>query len=380
MADLASSGEHRDPHAVGPAGLRQARPPRPGDRRRGRARRDHVDPRHHRRLGRAARPSRREFDATAAQVAWTMTGYTLALAAVIPMTGWAADRFGTKRLYLLAIVLFALGSVLCAAGHHVADAGHLPRAPGPRRRHADAARHDDPDPRRRAGADRPGDGRDGRPDAARPDLRPDPRRLPDRRRELALDLPDQHPDRHRRLVYAAIALPRTSRAVREPRLASACCCSRPASRSSSSASPRSPRPAPSSATKVARARRHRHPAHRRVRAVGPAPPQPPPADRPAALPQPQHDHRGDRHGALRDLVLRGQPALPALLPAGPRRGRPPRRPAAGAAGHRRDDHDADRRDPRRQDRSRQDRAGRHHRHHLGMAMFSTLTDTTSYPS
>jgi len=56
-----------------------------------------------------------DFDATSAQVAWTMTGYTLALASVIPLTGWAADRFGTKRLYLLAVLLFTLGSVLCAA-------------------------------------------------------------------------------------------------------------------------------------------------------------------------------------------------------------------------------------------------------------------------
>ncbi len=55
-----------------------------------------------------------EFDATAAQVAWTMTAYTLALASVIPLTGWAADRFGTKRLYLLALGLFTAGSVLCA--------------------------------------------------------------------------------------------------------------------------------------------------------------------------------------------------------------------------------------------------------------------------
>jgi EmrB/QacA subfamily drug resistance transporter len=54
------------------------------------------------------------FDATSAQVAWTMTGYTLALATVIPMTGWAADRFGTKRLYLLAVLLFTAGSVLCS--------------------------------------------------------------------------------------------------------------------------------------------------------------------------------------------------------------------------------------------------------------------------
>jgi EmrB/QacA subfamily drug resistance transporter len=47
-------------------------------------------------------------------VAWTVTAYTLALATVIPLTGWAADRFGTKRLYLLALVLFSAGSALCA--------------------------------------------------------------------------------------------------------------------------------------------------------------------------------------------------------------------------------------------------------------------------
>jgi EmrB/QacA subfamily drug resistance transporter len=47
-------------------------------------------------------------------VAWTVTAYTLALATVIPMTGWAADRFGTKRLYVTAILLFTAGSALCA--------------------------------------------------------------------------------------------------------------------------------------------------------------------------------------------------------------------------------------------------------------------------
>ena len=47
-------------------------------------------------------------------VAWSVTAYTLALATVIPMTGWAADRFGTKRLYMTAIALFVVGSVLCA--------------------------------------------------------------------------------------------------------------------------------------------------------------------------------------------------------------------------------------------------------------------------
>jgi EmrB/QacA subfamily drug resistance transporter len=47
-------------------------------------------------------------------VAWTVTAYTLALATVIPLTGWAADRFGTKRLYLTALTLFTAGSTLCA--------------------------------------------------------------------------------------------------------------------------------------------------------------------------------------------------------------------------------------------------------------------------
>ncbi|HYO38604.1 MAG TPA: DHA2 family efflux MFS transporter permease subunit [Nocardioidaceae bacterium] len=61
----------------------------------------------------------RVFEATPAQVAWTMTGYTLALASVIPLTGWAADRFGTKRLYMLAVLLFTAGSVLCAAATSV---------------------------------------------------------------------------------------------------------------------------------------------------------------------------------------------------------------------------------------------------------------------
>lgn len=59
------------------------------------------------------------FGKTQAQVAWVATGYTLALATVIPMTGWAADRFGTKRLYMLAILLFALGSALCATAQNL---------------------------------------------------------------------------------------------------------------------------------------------------------------------------------------------------------------------------------------------------------------------
>jgi len=62
----------------------------------------------------AQRTFQETFGKTQAQVAWTATAYTLALATVIPLTGWAADRFGTKRLYVLAIVLFTAGSALCS--------------------------------------------------------------------------------------------------------------------------------------------------------------------------------------------------------------------------------------------------------------------------
>lgn len=55
-----------------------------------------------------------QFGSTQAVVGWTMTGYTLALATVIPLTGWAADRFGTKRLFMGSVVAFMLGSLLCA--------------------------------------------------------------------------------------------------------------------------------------------------------------------------------------------------------------------------------------------------------------------------
>jgi EmrB/QacA subfamily drug resistance transporter len=61
------------------------------------------------------------FDASYATVAWTMTGYTLALATVIPVTGWAADRFGTKRLFMLALVLFVAGSVLCSTAWDISS-------------------------------------------------------------------------------------------------------------------------------------------------------------------------------------------------------------------------------------------------------------------
>lgn len=54
-----------------------------------------------------------DFGSSLNTIQWTITGYTLALALVIPLTGWAADRFGTKRLYLTTLSIFLIGSMLC---------------------------------------------------------------------------------------------------------------------------------------------------------------------------------------------------------------------------------------------------------------------------
>ena len=69
-----------------------------------------------------------------------LTSYTLSLAVFIPISGWMADRFGTKRIFAWAVVLFSLGSLLCGALAECADAGRLAHPAGDRRRHDDARR------------------------------------------------------------------------------------------------------------------------------------------------------------------------------------------------------------------------------------------------
>jgi EmrB/QacA subfamily drug resistance transporter len=43
-----------------------------------------------------------------------LTSYMVSLAIFIPASGWMADRFGAKRIFRLAILVFIVGSVLCA--------------------------------------------------------------------------------------------------------------------------------------------------------------------------------------------------------------------------------------------------------------------------
>ncbi|MBP1677442.1 MAG: drug resistance transporter, EmrB/QacA subfamily [Bacteroidetes bacterium] len=46
-------------------------------------------------------------------IEWVITAYMLSMAAMLPTSGWLADKFGYKRVYFWGLLLFTLGSLLC---------------------------------------------------------------------------------------------------------------------------------------------------------------------------------------------------------------------------------------------------------------------------
>jgi EmrB/QacA subfamily drug resistance transporter len=56
---------------------------------------------------------------TASTIQWVITGYLLSLAVFIPVSGWAADRFGSKRVFMFALSMFTGSSLLCALAWNV---------------------------------------------------------------------------------------------------------------------------------------------------------------------------------------------------------------------------------------------------------------------
>src|SRR5512147_1449820 len=56
---------------------------------------------------------RREFGATLADAQWVISIYVLSLGVTTPVSGFLADRFGIKRVYILGLAIFATGSLLC---------------------------------------------------------------------------------------------------------------------------------------------------------------------------------------------------------------------------------------------------------------------------
>jgi MFS family permease len=53
-----------------------------------------------------------DLNAGLSTIQWVSTGYLLALAMVIPLAGWSVECFGSKRMWMLSLVLFLGGSAL----------------------------------------------------------------------------------------------------------------------------------------------------------------------------------------------------------------------------------------------------------------------------
>src|SRR3982074_3424657 len=48
-----------------------------------------------------------------------VSSYIMSLAVCIPVSGWMADRFGTRRVFSIAVVIFTLSSILCGLALNV---------------------------------------------------------------------------------------------------------------------------------------------------------------------------------------------------------------------------------------------------------------------
>ena len=51
----------------------------------------------------------------------TLTAYMLIQAALVPASGWVADRFGARRVFIISMAVFVAGSMLCAMAHSLGD-------------------------------------------------------------------------------------------------------------------------------------------------------------------------------------------------------------------------------------------------------------------
>src|SRR3984957_10437464 len=61
----------------------------------------------------------RDLHQSPIQLKLALTSYLLTLAIFIPASGWVADRFGTRIVFRLAILIFAIGSALCGFANSI---------------------------------------------------------------------------------------------------------------------------------------------------------------------------------------------------------------------------------------------------------------------
>ena len=59
--------------------------------------------------------------ATPDEISWVLTSYIVAVAVAMPITGWLADRFGSRRLFILSVAGFVLSSMLCGMAQNITE-------------------------------------------------------------------------------------------------------------------------------------------------------------------------------------------------------------------------------------------------------------------
>lgn len=60
-----------------------------------------------------------DLNTTVSAIQWTITGYVLAMGISIPLSSWAGNRFGGKRVYMFCLLLFLAGSVLSSLAWNI---------------------------------------------------------------------------------------------------------------------------------------------------------------------------------------------------------------------------------------------------------------------
>lgn len=60
-----------------------------------------------------------EFQISPAATGSINVGYLVSLAVFLPISGWLGDRFGTKKVFLVALAIFTVSSALCGLATHL---------------------------------------------------------------------------------------------------------------------------------------------------------------------------------------------------------------------------------------------------------------------
>jgi EmrB/QacA subfamily drug resistance transporter len=62
-----------------------------------------------------------DLKSTVSVIQWVITGYVLAMAMAVPISGWATNRFGGKRVYIFSLILFLVGSILSSMSWNISS-------------------------------------------------------------------------------------------------------------------------------------------------------------------------------------------------------------------------------------------------------------------